>query len=251
MKNMFDLTGKRAIVTGGSRGIGFALAKALYENGAAVSITGSNQSIHTAAERIGTSDRIRGFIGNFQDSTAVDACFRQAVEFLGGVDILVNNAGMQVRYPCEDFPLEDFERVIRVNLLSAFQMAQLAGREMIRQGHGKIINIASMLSYFGGYTVPAYAASKGGIAQLTKSLSNEWASKGVNVNAIAPGYIATDNTAAIRSDPIRNQEILSRIPAGRWGEPQDLVGTLLYLSSSASDYISGAILPVDGGFLGR
>ena len=251
MKNPFDLTGKRAIVTGGSRGIGFALAEALYESGAVVAVTGSSQSIQLAANRLGSPDRVRGFEGNFEDSTAVESCFHQALEFLGGVDILVNNAGMQVRYPCEEFPLAEFERVIRVNLLSAFQMAQLAGHEMIRQGHGKIINIASMLSFFGGYTVPAYAASKGGIAQLTKSLSNEWASKGVNVNAIAPGYIATDNTAAIRADMVRNAEILSRIPAGRWGSPQDIAGALLFLCSTASDYLSGAIVPVDGGFMGR
>ncbi|MPM76378.1 2-dehydro-3-deoxy-D-gluconate 5-dehydrogenase [bioreactor metagenome] len=194
---------------------------------------------------------MRGFAGDFRSSAEVAECLGQALEFLGGIDILVNNAGMQVRHPCEDFPLEDFEAVLRVNLLSAFQAAQLAGREMLRQGRGKIINIASMLSFFGGYTVPAYAASKGAIAQLTKSLSNEWAGRGVQVNAIAPGYFATDNTEAIRQNPVRNQEILSRIPAGRWGTPEDLAGALLFLSSSASDYVSGAILPVDGGFMGR
>lgn len=251
MNAVFDIAGKRAIVTGGSRGIGFSLAKTLYDAGAKVAITGSGESIHTAAAKIGEPDRIRGFVGDFQDSTAVDACFQEAKAFLGGVDILVNNAGTQIRHPCEDFPVEDFEKLIRVNLISAFQMAQLCGREMLAQGSGKIVNIASMLSFFGGFNVPAYAASKGGVAQFTKSLSNEWAARGVQVNAIAPGYLATDNTAAIRANPTRNQEILSRIPAGRWGEPEDLTGALLFLVSPASDYLSGVVLPVDGGFMGR
>ena len=251
MNAVFDIAGKRAIVTGGSRGIGFSLAKTLYDAGVKVAITGSGDSIHAAAAKIGGSDRIRGFAGDFHDSSAVDACFQEAKAFLGGVDILVNNAGTQIRHPCEDFPVEDFEKLIRVNLISSFQMAQLCGREMLAQGRGKIVNIASMLSFFGGFNVPAYAASKGGVAQFTKSLSNEWAARGVQVNAIAPGYLATDNTAAIRANPARNQEILSRIPAGRWGEPEDLTGALLFLVSSASDYLSGVVLPVDGGFMGR
>lgn len=251
MTSMFDISGKRAIVTGGSRGIGLILAKTLYDAGTSVAITGSGPSILAAADQIGTPDRVRGFIGDFQDAAAVESCFHAAKAFLGGVDILVNNAGTQIRHPCEDFPLEDFEKLIRVNLISAFQMAQLAGREMLAQGSGKIINIASMLSFFGGFQVPAYAASKGGIAQLTKSLSNEWSARGVHVNAIAPGYLATDNTAAIRENPVRNQEILSRIPMERWGKPEDLAGALIFLASSASDYLSGVVLPVDGGFMGR
>jgi 2-deoxy-D-gluconate 3-dehydrogenase len=251
LDSMFDISGKRALVTGGSRGIGFTLACALYNAGVKVAVTGSSETIHVAAGKIGAPERVQGFVGNFQDSAAVENCFQKSLDFLGGVDILVNNAGTQIRYPCEDFPLEDFEKVIHVNLISAFHMAQLAGREMLAHGKGKIINIASMLSFFGGFHVPAYSASKGGIAQITKALSNEWAGRGINVNAIAPGYLATDNTAAIRADPVRNQEILSRIPAGRWGTPRDLEGTLIFLASSASDYLSGAILPVDGGFMGR
>lgn len=251
MNSLFDITGKRAIVTGGSRGIGFVLARTLCEAGCKVAVTGSGDSIHAAAENLGPPDRVQGFIGDFQDSAAVERCFQEANAFLGGTDILVNNAGTQIRHPCEDFPLEDFQCLIQVNLVSAFQMAQLAGREMLAQGHGKIINIASMLSFFGGHNVPAYASSKGGLAQLTKSLSNGWAARGINVNALAPGYLATDNTAAIRADPMRNQEILSRIPAGRWGQPEDLAGALLFLASPASDYLSGIVLPVDGGFMGR
>ena len=208
MNSLFDITGKRAIVTGGSRGIGFVLARTLCEAGCKVAVTGSGDSIHAAAENLGPPDRVQGFIGDFQDSAAIERCFQEANAFLGGTDILVNNAGTQIRHPCEDFPLEDFQRLIQVNLVAAFQMAQLAGREMLAQGHGKIINIA-------------------------------------------PGYLATDNTAAIRADPMRNQEILSRIPAGRWGRPEDLAGALLFLASPASDYLSGIVLPVDGGFMGR
>lgn len=251
MNTLFDIAGKRAIVTGGSRGIGLALARTLREAGCRVAVTGSGESIHAAAQRLGPPDHVQGFAADFQDSAAVERCFLEARAFLGGVDILVNNAGTQIRHPCEAFPLEDFEKIIRVNLLSAFQMAQLAGREMLAQGSGKIINIASMLSFFGGHNVPAYTASKGGIAQLTKSLSNGWAGRGVQVNAIAPGYFATDNTAAIRADPARNQEILGRIPAGRWGKAEDLSGALLFLASPASDYLSGVVLAVDGGFMGR
>ena len=180
MNSLFDITGKRAIVTGGSRGIGFVLARTLCEAGCKVAVTGSGDSIHAAAENLGPPDRVQGFIGDFQDSAAIERCFQEANAFLGGTDILVNNAGTQIRHPCEDFPLEDFQRLIQVNLVAAFQMAQLAGREMLAQGHGKIINIASMLSFFGGHNVPAYASSKGGLAQLTKSLSNGWAARGIN-----------------------------------------------------------------------
>jgi 2-deoxy-D-gluconate 3-dehydrogenase len=173
------------------------------------------------------------------------------LSLLGDLDILVNNAGMQIRHPAEAFPLEDWETVLAVNLTAAFIMSQLAGALMLSKGCGKIINIASLLSFQGGITVPAYAASKGGIAQMTKALANEWAGRGVNVNAIAPGYMATDNTSALRADEVRNRQILERIPAGRYGTPEDMVGTVIYLSSPASDYVNGSVLVVDGGWMGR
>jgi 2-deoxy-D-gluconate 3-dehydrogenase len=170
---------------------------------------------------------------------------------LGGLDILVVSHGTQRRHPAEEFPVEDWDAVLEVNLTSMFLLDQLAGRVMLAQGKGKIINIASMLTFIGGITVPAYAAAKGGVAQLTKALSNEWAGRGVNVNAIAPGYMATEMTEALIANPDRNRMILARIPAGRWGEPDDMKGAVVFLASDASDYVNGAIIPVDGGWLGR
>jgi NAD(P)-dependent dehydrogenase (short-subunit alcohol dehydrogenase family) len=167
------------------------------------------------------------------------------------IDILINNAGIQRRHKCEEFPLSDWEAVLQVNLNTVFMLCQLAGNVMLKQGHGKIINLASMLSFFGGYTVPAYAASKGAVAQLTKALANEWANKNINVNAIAPGYMNTEMNVNLVNDTNRNQEILNRIPAGRWGTPNDMKGLAIFLSSSASNYINGAIIPVDGGYLSR
>jgi len=175
----------------------------------------------------------------------------RAAEALGGLDILVNNAGVQRRHPAEEFPLDDWDTVLAVNLDAVWILAQAAGRMMLSQGHGKIINIASAMSFLGGVTVPAYAASKGGVAQLTKALSNEWAGRGVNVNAIAPGYMNTEMIAALVGNPQRGPLILARVPAGRWGVPDDLKGMVLFLASAASDYVHGAIIPVDGGFLGR
>jgi 2-deoxy-D-gluconate 3-dehydrogenase len=175
--------------------------------------------------------------------------FNQALETLGGLDILVNCQSIQRRYPAEDFPLETWDQVIEINLTSVFEISQLAGREMLKKGRGKIINIASMQSFNGGVNIPAYAASKGGVAILTKSLCNAWASRGINVNAIAPGYFDTKMTAGVKADPVRYQQILSRIPVGRWGIPDDICGPLLFLASPASDYLNGVILPVDGGML--
>jgi len=173
------------------------------------------------------------------------------VEALGGLDILANNAGVQCRHLAEEFPLEDWDHVLAVNLDAVWILAQAAGRYMLKQGHGKIINVASANSFIGGITIPAYAASKGGVAQLTKALSNEWAGRGINVNAIAPGYMATEMTEALVGNPDREPLILARIPASRWGAPDDLKGVVLFLASAASDYVHGAIIPVDGGFLGR
>lgn len=251
--NMFDLTGKTALVTGGNKGLGKGIAEGLCEAGAKVVILASSEQVYEAAEEL----RSKGFDAagircDLSDEQAVAQAFDKALSTLGGkLDIMVNNAGIQRRHPSEEFPMEDWDAVINVNLRSVFQLCQLAGRNMLENGGGKIINLASMLSYFGGFTVPAYAAAKGGVAQLTKALSNEWAGKGICVNAIAPGYMATQMNTRLIEDPKRNGEILSRIPMGRWGNEQDVKGIAVFLASAASDYISGAVIPVDGGYLGR
>lgn len=251
--NMFDLTGKRAIVTGGGRGLGRGMATGLAEAGAKVVIIGSSKAVLDAAEELRSQGLdVTGLQGDLSDRSAIPETFEKAVELLGGgVDILLNNAGVQRRNHCEDFTLEDWDTVIDVNLRAVFQLCQLAGRKMLAQGGGKIINMASMLSFFGGFTVPAYAASKGGVAQLTKALSNEWAGKNIQVNAIAPGYMATEMNTALIHDESRNKEILARIPAGRWGTPEDMKGLAVFLASAASDYINGAVIPLDGGYLAR
>jgi 2-deoxy-D-gluconate 3-dehydrogenase len=190
--------------------------------------------------------------GDLADKTVPQQLIAQTLDEFGRLDILINNAGTIRRAPAVDYSEEDWAAVIEVNLSSVFRLSQLAGKHMIETGHGgKIVNIASLLSFQGGITVPAYAASKGGVAQLTKALANEWAKHGINVNAIAPGYMRTDNTAALQADETRNRQILERIPAGRWGEPDDLAGPAVFLSSSASNYLNGHILVVDGGWLGR
>ena len=180
----------------------------------------------------------------------IEQTFEASMAHLGGeIDILINNAGTQIRHKCEEFPLEDFNKVLRVNLIAAFLLSQLAGKKMLQKGYGKIVNTASMTSFSGGFTVPAYTASKGGIAQLTKAFCNEWAERGINVNAIAPGYIDTDNLIGLNE--ARMHTIMDRLPAGRLGTPEDLVGIVLFLCSHASDYLNGAIIPVDGGWLAR
>ena len=245
--NMFDISGRRAIVTGASRGLGYGMAQALGEAGAKLAIISSSERVFSAADERG-AHAVRADLGDMQQ---LERGFGEALTALGGVDILVNCAGMTRRHPCEEFPLEDWQRVLDVNLTATFRLCQLAGREMLKTGYGKIINVASMLSFFGGWTVPAYAASKGGVAQLTKALSDEWAGRGICVNAIAPGYMATEINTSLREDPVRNQEILMRIPAGRWGTADDMKGITVFLSSHASDYVSGAIIAVDGGYLAR
>jgi 2-deoxy-D-gluconate 3-dehydrogenase len=192
-----------------------------------------------------------GLVGDVGDAQACALLVEETVAHFGSIDILVNNAGTIRRAPAVSHPEEDWATVIAVNLSSVFRLMQHAGRHMLAQGHGKIINIASMLTFQGGVNVPSYAAAKGGVGQLTKAFANEWAGKGVNVNAIAPGYMATDNTAVLQKDPVRSVQILDRIPAGRWGTPEDLAGAAVFLASSASDYISGHILVVDGGWLAR
>jgi 2-deoxy-D-gluconate 3-dehydrogenase len=247
LENLFALLEKTALVTGGSAGLGRAMAEALIGAGARVAIVGRSERVFDTAEEIGAIP----LRADLADRERAQALVGQAVEALGGLDILVNNAGVQIRHPAEDFPLEDWDRVLGVNLDAVWILAQAAGRHMLAQGYGKIINVASALSFVGGITIPAYAASKGGVAQLTKALSNEWAGRGVNVNAIAPGYMNTEMCAALVGNPDREPMILARIPAGRWGLPDDLRGVVLFLASAASDYVHGAIIPVDGGFLGR
>lgn len=248
--NLFNLEGKTALVTGGTRGLGKGIAEGFLEAGAKVVIVGSSDSVIDVASKMGKD--AYGLKCDLSNEKDIEKGFNQALSILGGrLDILVNNAGIQRRNKCENFLLDDWDDVINVNLRAVFTLCQHAGRHMLNNGYGKIINVASMLSFFGGYTVPAYAASKGGVMQLTKALSNEWAGRGINVNAIAPGYMATDMNTALINDEGRNKEILSRIPAGRWGKAEDLKGLSVFLASSASDYVSGAIIPVDGGYMGR
>ena len=253
--NLNDLTGKKAIVTGAAQGLSRGMAEGLLEAGASVVIMDINPKAEKTAEELREqSYDCQAVICNLTDDATREEKFNEAVEKLGGhLDILVNGAGVQRRYPSEEFPLEDFEFVMDVNLRSVFAMCQLAGRQFLKQETGgKIINIASMLSFFGGYTVPAYAASKGAVAQITKALCNEWACKGINVNALAPGYMATEmNTALLDPENPRNAEITNRIPNRTWGTGEDMKGPVVWLASDASDYINGAIIPVDGGYLVR
>ncbi|MGW8113619.1 SDR family oxidoreductase [Caproicibacterium sp. NSD3] len=253
MKNMFDLSGKTALVTGGTRGLGRGMAEGLAEAGAKVVIVGSSAGVLKTAEELRAKGLdVAGIRADLGQRDKIPAMFQEALKMLGGkIDILLNDAGVQRRNHCEDFTLEDWDTVINVNLNAVFVLCQLSGREMLKQGSGKIINMASMLSFFGGFTVPAYAASKGAVAQLTKALSNEWAGKNIQVNAIAPGYMATEMNTALINDNGRNAEILARIPAGRWGTPEDMKGLAVFLASDASNYISGAVIPLDGGYLAK
>ena len=253
MSNPFDLSGRTAVVTGASRGIGFAIAVALAEAGADIigasaSLDPSGSSIQDAVEARGR--RFTGHRVDFSDGDAV-ARFGDEVAATAPVDILVNNAGTIERAPAVDHPMASFERVLQVNLTSQFVLSQTLGRAMLEAGRGRIVFTASLLSFQGGITVPGYTAAKSGLAGLVRALSNEWAARGVTVNAIAPGYIATDNTQALQDDENRSRAILERIPAGRWGRAEDLGGAAVFLASGAAQYVTGAILPVDGGWLGR
>jgi len=252
LDRLFSLAGKVALVTGGTRGIGRALAIGLARAGADVAVSsqsGRDREVRSAIEAAGR--RYRYFRCDLSRREERATLVPAVAAELGRLDILVNNAGVTHRAPCEQYPLEQWDRVISVMLTAVFELSQAAARVMIPQGGGRIINVASLLSFQGGLHVPAYAAAKSGVAGLTRSLANEWAAKGINVNAIAPGYIATDLTEPLVTDPVRGPQILQRIPAGRWGEPEDLVGAAIFLASDASRYVHGHLLVVDGGWLGR
>jgi len=249
----FSLAGKNALVTGSNRGLGAAIAVGLAEAGANVACHGRSPEEPATCERIRALGRKAAyFAADLADASASARLFDATLAEFGKLDILINNAGLIRRAPAAEYPEEYWNEVVAVNLSSVFRLTQLAGRHMLAHNiPGKIINISSLLAFQGGILVPAYAAAKAGVAQLTKAFANEWAAKGINVNAIAPGYMSTDNTEALRNDPERHRSILQRIPAGRWGDPADLAGAAVFLSSRASDYVHGHVLVVDGGWLAR
>ncbi len=251
--DQFRLSGKSALVTGSSRGLGAAIALALAEAGARISLHGAHSVPEEtlAAISAASGQPAIAVAADLSDLRGCEALAGEVVAQLGAIDILVNNAGTIRRAPALDHSWEDWQSVLNTNLSSVFRLTQLVGRGMIERGSGKIINIASLLTFQGGVFVPGYAAAKGGVGQLTKAFANEWASRGVNVNAIAPGYMATDNTTALRANATRSRQILERIPAGRWGTPEDLGGAAVFLASEASNYMHGHILVVDGGWMGR
>ena len=248
----FSLVGKTALVTGAASGLGAAIAIAFAEAGAAVACHGNRRPADATAAKIrALGGSAHSYSADLGTPDGADQLFRSAAAEMGDIDILVNNAGMIHRNAAEDFEADAWNTVLQVNLTSVFRLSQLAGKAMLERGRGKIVSIASLLSFQGGIRVPAYAASKGGVAQLTKALANEWAGRGVQVNAIAPGYFRTENTTALQKDEVRNRQILERIPAQRWGEPEDLCGAAVFLASSASDYVNGEVLVVDGGWMAR
>ncbi|MGG0578820.1 SDR family oxidoreductase [Priestia aryabhattai] len=250
--DLFSLDGKVAAITGATRGIGRSMAISLAEAGSDIALLQRSKEFLGVKEEIERLGR-KCFIINcdLENASEVSEAISSVVAYFGKLDILVNNAGIQRRSPAVDFAEEDWDAVMNVNLKTVWLLCQQVGRQMLKQGSGKIINMASLLSYQGGITVPAYAAAKGGVAQLTKALSNEWAAKGVNVNGIVPGYIATDMNEALINDETRSRQIIERIPAGRWGQADDFKGAVVFLASDASAYIHGHLLAVDGGWLGR
>ena len=251
MTGLFDLSGQAAIVTGANTGIGQGIALALAAAGANLALVGRTPAVETAALIEAAGRRAATIDADLSSIAPIAGVVEQVLAQFGRLDILINNAGIIRRADAVDFSEADWDAVIDTNLKSVFFLCQAAGRHMIAQGRGKIVNIASLLSFQGGIRVPSYTASKSGVAGLTKLLANEWAAKGVNVNAIAPGYIATNNTAALQADETRNRQILERIPAGRWGAPSDLGGAAVFLASPASDYVNGHVLVVDGGWMAR
>ena len=251
MSDLFDLTGKSAIVTGASTGLGMGMTLALASAGADMVLVDHVSSEEVALKVRGMGRRAVTLSVDLMRMGSIDLVARTAVAEFGKIDILVNNAGIIRRVPAIDFSEKDWDDVMALNAKTVFFLAQAAARDMVKRKYGKIINTASLLAFQGGITVPSYAASKGAVAQVTKALANEWAVHGINVNAIAPGYMATNNTKALREDPVRSKSILDRIPAGRWGTPDDLGGAVVFLASPGSDYVNGHVLVVDGGWLAR
>lgn len=250
--NLFDLTGKKALVTGGASGLGLAMAEGLHEAGAAVGLLDIAENTTAIAEGLGTQGALAfGVRADLSRPDEVERGFREMVTLLGGLDILVNNVGITRRSPTEEHSLSDWEAVLQVNMTTTFLMSKLAAQIMLRQGYGKIINIGSLYSFIGGPNQIGYTASKGAIRLMTMAMSNEWAGRGINVNAIAPGYMATLLNAPLRADPEWHRRVMDRIPMQRYGTPDDLKGVVIFLASAASDYITGVTIPVDGGFLGR
>lgn len=252
--DQFKLDGKTALVTGCKRGLGQAMACALAEAGADIigvsaTLEPSGSEVEQKVTALGR--RFKGYACDFGDRQALYTFIKQVKSDFSRIDILINNAGTILRRPAVEHPDEYWDQVINVNLSAQFILSRELGREMVKRGQGKIIFVASLLTFQGGIYVPGYAASKAGIGQLTKALANEWAGKGVNVNAIAPGYMTTDNTVALRNDEQRSRSIMERIPAGRWGQPDDMKGAVVFLSSDASNYVHGTVLLVDGGWMGR
>jgi 2-deoxy-D-gluconate 3-dehydrogenase len=251
MKNPFDLTGKVAIVTGSFQGLGRGMAIGLAEAGADVVLVDRQESLETAGVVQSFGRKYLTMAADLMSIEFIPSIVQRTIETFGKIDILVNNAGTIRRTPAIDYSEKDWDEVMALNSKTVFFFSQAVARDMMKRKSGKIINIASLLSFQGGIIVPAYAASKGAVAQVTKALANEWAAHGINVNAIAPGYMATDNTKALREDPVRSKAILDRIPAGRWGTPEDLAGVAVFLASPASDYVNGHVLVVDGAWLAR
>lgn len=252
--NKFSLEGKKAIVTGGAKGLCNGMAQALHDAGAEVVLLDILDIVEDSAKEMAKEGpMVHAVKGDLSKTETLEDVYNECLEKLGGrVDILLNGAGIQYRAPAVDFPHDRWEKIVAINMNAVFYMSQLAGRTMLKQKYGKIINIASMTAFFGSVLIPAYSASKGGVAQITKALSNEWAGQGVNVNAIAPGYMATELTANMKEvNPKQYEEITGRIPMARWGNPEDLQGLTVFLASEASAYISGAVIPVDGGFMGK
>jgi 2-dehydro-3-deoxy-D-gluconate 5-dehydrogenase len=251
MNHAFNLAGKVAVVTGGTRGIGQGIALGLAEAGADIVLLQRSTDTTTQEKIKGLGVRCEIVQCNLENLDEVKQAIPRAIEALGSVDILINNAGIQRRSPAVDFSEQDWDDVLTVNLKAVWLLCQQAGRHMLEKNNGKIINIASLVSFQGGVYVPAYASAKGAVGQLTKALANEWSSKGINVNAIVPGYIATEMNTALIDDPVRSRQILERIPTGRWGNPEDFKGPAVFLASDASNYVHGHLLAVDGGWLGR